>query len=216
MKLKRFHEEKIINLEEMDWYDIWSFDGEYQKTKKKLLNQINESESAITELLSYNQVILLFYIYSAVINQQTLEEISKKEQSIQKPIHEKSLEKIKLKKELNVSILKYSKCIEEYNTLCSIERKILMEKQNQQQLIAINQMYAIDNKLLNDFTDLTCTLQNWFKESQNWIEKECDKLEKKWNTWNEQDISIFIAYKLQCNKSKMQQYNQIIKQKKLM
>ncbi|ETO03443.1 WD repeat, SAM and U-box domain-containing protein 1 isoform 1, partial [Reticulomyxa filosa] len=60
-----------------------------------------------------------------------------------------------------------------------------------------------------------CKLQKWFEESENWIEKEWNELEKRWSTWNSQDISIFVGYTLKCNKLKMNEYNKIIKGKKI-
>ncbi|ETO00198.1 hypothetical protein RFI_37249, partial [Reticulomyxa filosa] len=134
--------------------------------------------------------------------QKTLEEISEKEKSIQQEIHKKSLEEIELKKQMDEAISKYTQCTKEYDNLRSIERNILIEKQqNQQKLITINQMCVLDNKLLKDFNELNCKLQKWFEESQNWIKKEWNELEKRWYTWNEQEISIFIAHTLRCDKA---------------
>ncbi|ETO10902.1 hypothetical protein RFI_26475 [Reticulomyxa filosa] len=70
-KLKEWNEEKRMELNVMNWDDIWSFDDTNNKQK-------------------------------------TLKEISEKEKSIQQAIHEKSLEKIKLKNEMDEATLKYT------------------------------------------------------------------------------------------------------------
>ncbi|ETO34204.1 hypothetical protein RFI_02890, partial [Reticulomyxa filosa] len=49
----------------------------------------------------------------------------------------------------------------------------------------------------------------------NWVEKEWNELEKKWSKWNSQEISIFIGHTLKCKKSKINQYNEIIKKNKM-
>ncbi|ETO35889.1 hypothetical protein RFI_01173, partial [Reticulomyxa filosa] len=70
------------------------------------------------------------------------EEISKKQKPIQQEIYEKYLEKVKLKNEMDKAILNFTKCIEQYNNLCSKERDILIEKQKKKQkLNTINQDY---------------------------------------------------------------------------
>ncbi|ETN97426.1 hypothetical protein RFI_40103, partial [Reticulomyxa filosa] len=73
--------------------------------------------------------------------------ISEKQKSIQQEIYQKYLEKIKLKNEMDEAISNYTKCIEQYNNLCSIERDILIQKQQKkQQMIAINEVQDFNNK----------------------------------------------------------------------
>ncbi|ETO00625.1 hypothetical protein RFI_36815, partial [Reticulomyxa filosa] len=47
------------------------------------------------------------------------------------------------------------------------------------------------------------------------IEKQWNELEKRWSKWNSQDISIFVGHTLKCNKLRMNEYNKIIKGKKV-
>ncbi|ETO09983.1 hypothetical protein RFI_27394, partial [Reticulomyxa filosa] len=101
------------------------------------------------------------------------EEVIEKQKSIQQEIYEKYLEKIKLKNQVDEAILNYTKCIEQYNNLCSIERDILVQKQeNEQKLMTINQIYAFDKKVLKGFNEFNNKLQKLIEENQNWIEKE--------------------------------------------
>ncbi|ETO00989.1 hypothetical protein RFI_36451, partial [Reticulomyxa filosa] len=75
------------------------------------------------------------------------EERSEKQKSIQQEICEKYLEKIMLKNEMDKVVSNYTKCVEQYNNLCSKERDILIEKQEKKQkLNIINEDYVFDNK----------------------------------------------------------------------
>ncbi|ETO06080.1 hypothetical protein RFI_31315, partial [Reticulomyxa filosa] len=196
----------------MNWDDIWSFDGEFQQNKKKDLLRIDDITSIIKTLLPYQSSIKADI--SNVLKD--FEETVEKQKSIQQEIYEKYLEKIKLKNQMDEAILKYTKCIEQYNNLCSIERDILIQKQKkEQQLIIMNQIHIFDNKVLKGFNVLNSKLQKLIEENQKWIEKEWNELEKKWNKWNSQEIVIFIGHTLKCKKSKINQYNTIIKEKKV-
>ncbi|ETN97990.1 protein of unknown function DUF164, partial [Reticulomyxa filosa] len=116
------------------------------------------------------------------------EEITEKQKSIQQEIDEKYLEKVKLKKEMDKAISNYTKCVKQYNNLCSKERDILIERQKKEQkLNIINRDYVFDNKLLKGFNDLNSKLQKLIEENQGWIENEWNELEKKWSKWNSQE-----------------------------
>ncbi|ETN99652.1 hypothetical protein RFI_37818, partial [Reticulomyxa filosa] len=52
-KLKELDEEKRMELNKMNWDDIWSIDGEFQKTKKNDLIRMNEIPSTIRTLVLY-------------------------------------------------------------------------------------------------------------------------------------------------------------------
>ncbi|ETO01378.1 chromosome segregation protein SMC, partial [Reticulomyxa filosa] len=52
-ELKELDEEKRIELNEMNWDDIWSIDGEFQQTKKNDLIRMNDISSTIRTLLLY-------------------------------------------------------------------------------------------------------------------------------------------------------------------
>ncbi|ETO00176.1 hypothetical protein RFI_37273 [Reticulomyxa filosa] len=131
-------------------------------------------------------------------------------------IYEKYLEKIKLKNQADEAILKYTECIEQYNSLCLIERDILTEKQQKEQkMMAINQIHVFDNKVLKNYNEFNDKLQKLIEENQNWIEKEWIALEKKWKKWNSEEIAIFIGHTLECKKSKVNQFHDIVKKKKI-
>ncbi|ETN99353.1 hypothetical protein RFI_38128, partial [Reticulomyxa filosa] len=145
-KLKELDEEKRIELNKMNWDDIWSIDGQFQQTETNDLIRMNDIPSIIKTLLTYQSSIkVLFYIYfydDVNIASKDVEGISEKQKSIQQEIYERYLEKIKLKNEMDEAISNYTKCIEQYNNLCSIERDILIQKQQKEQtLITINQIY---------------------------------------------------------------------------
>ncbi|ETO01377.1 hypothetical protein RFI_36062, partial [Reticulomyxa filosa] len=73
-------------------------------------------------------------------------EMIEKQKSIQQEINKKYLEKKELKNQMDEAILNYTKCIEQYNNLCSIERDILIQKQQkEQQIIAINKIQDFNN-----------------------------------------------------------------------
>ncbi|ETO00547.1 hypothetical protein RFI_36893, partial [Reticulomyxa filosa] len=92
----------------------------------------------IKELLSYQSSIKIDVKHAS----KDFEEISKKQKSIQQEINEKYLEKVKLKNEMDKAISNYTKCVEQYDNLCSKERDILIEKQKREQkLNVINQDY---------------------------------------------------------------------------
>ncbi|ETO09964.1 U-box domain-containing protein, partial [Reticulomyxa filosa] len=123
---------------------------------------------------------------------------------------------IKLKNQVDETILNYTKCIEQYNNLCSIERDILIQKQQKEQkLMSVNQFYTFNKKVLKGFNEFNDNLQKVIEENQNWIKKEWSELEKKWSKWDSQEISIFIGHTLECTKSKINEYNKIIKEKKI-
>ncbi|ETO02020.1 hypothetical protein RFI_35419, partial [Reticulomyxa filosa] len=69
--------------------------------------------------------------------------------------------------------------------------------------------------VLKGFNEFNNKLQKLIEENQNWIKKEWSELEKKWSKWNSQEISIFIGHTLECKKLKINQYNEIIKEKKI-
>ncbi|ETO00827.1 hypothetical protein RFI_36614 [Reticulomyxa filosa] len=166
--------------------------------------EFSTATSFIKTLLSYQSSI------KADVNSvsKDFEEIVEKQKSIQQEIYEKYLEKIKLKNQMDKAILKYTKCIEQYNNLCSIERDILIQKQQkEQQLIVMNQIHVFDNKVLKGFNVLNSKLQKLIEENQ--------EFKKKWNKWNSQEIAIFIGHTLKCKKSKMNQYNEIIKKNRI-
>ncbi|ETO07416.1 hypothetical protein RFI_29976, partial [Reticulomyxa filosa] len=122
----------------------------------------------------------------------------------------------KLKNQVDEAISNYTKCIEQYNNICSIERDILIQKQQKKQkLMTINKIYAFDKKVLKGFNEFNNKLQKLIEENQNWIEKEWGELEKIWSKWNSQEIAIFIVHTAECKKSKINQYNEIIKEKKI-
>ncbi|ETN99982.1 hypothetical protein RFI_37476 [Reticulomyxa filosa] len=196
----------------MNWDDIWSFDGKFQQTKTNDLIRMNDIPSIIKTLLSYQSSIK----DDVNIVSKDFEGISKKQKSIQQEIYEKYLEKIKLKNQLDEATSNYTKCIEQYNYLCSIERDILIEKQQkEQQMTSINEIQDFNNKVLEGFNESNDKLQKLIEENQNWIEKEWNELEKKWGEWNSQEISIFIGHTSKCKKSKINQYNKIIKKNKI-
>ncbi|ETO34889.1 hypothetical protein RFI_02197, partial [Reticulomyxa filosa] len=56
-KLKEWNEEKRMELNKMNWDDIWSFDGELQQTKKNVLIRMDGIPLVIKELLSYQSSI---------------------------------------------------------------------------------------------------------------------------------------------------------------
>ncbi|ETO34908.1 viral A-type inclusion protein [Reticulomyxa filosa] len=211
-KLKELDEEKRTEPNKMNWDDIWSIDGEFQQTKTNDLIQMNEIPSTIRTLVLYQ----LSLKDDVNITSKDFEEIIKKQKSIRHEINEKSLEKVKLKKQADGAILNYTKCIEQYNHLCSIEREILIRKQQKkQQIIAINEIQYFNNKVMERFNELNDKLQKLIEENNNWIEKEWSELEKKWSTWNSQEISIFIGHTLKCKKSKINQIHEIIKKNKI-
>ncbi|ETO02583.1 hypothetical protein RFI_34834 [Reticulomyxa filosa] len=74
-------------------------------------------------------------------------------------------------------------------------------------MIAINQIQYFNNKV-KECNELNNKLQKLIEENQNLIEKE-------WNERNSQEIAIFFGYTLKCKKSKISQYNEIIKEKKI-
>ncbi|ETO32228.1 hypothetical protein RFI_04889, partial [Reticulomyxa filosa] len=142
-KLKEWDEEKRVELNGLNWDDIWSFDGEFQKIKKKFLIRMDDIPLIIKTLLSYQPSIRIDVKKAS----KDFEEITERQKSIQQKIHKKCLEKIELKKQVDEAILKYTKCVEQYNNLCSIERDILIEKQQKEQkFFAINQIREFDNK----------------------------------------------------------------------
>ncbi|ETN97264.1 hypothetical protein RFI_40267, partial [Reticulomyxa filosa] len=97
-----------------------------------------------------------------------------------------------------------------------IKQDILIEKQEKEQkLNIINQDYIFDNMLLKGFKDLNDKLQKLIEEDQRWIENEWNELGKKWSKWNSQEIAIFIGHILKCEKSKLNQFYDIIKKKKI-
>ncbi|ETN97138.1 hypothetical protein RFI_40393, partial [Reticulomyxa filosa] len=117
-KLREWDEEKRIELNKMNWDDIWSIDGKFQQTKTNDLIRMDDIPSIIKTLLTYQS----FIKDDINIAPKDFEEISEKQKSIQQKIYEKYLEKIKLKNEMDEAISNYTKCIEQYNNLCSIER----------------------------------------------------------------------------------------------
>ncbi|ETN98114.1 hypothetical protein RFI_39403, partial [Reticulomyxa filosa] len=52
-KLKELYEEKRIELNTMNWDDIWSIDGEFQQTKTNDSIRMNDISFAIRTLLLY-------------------------------------------------------------------------------------------------------------------------------------------------------------------
>ncbi|ETO02572.1 Putative surface protein [Reticulomyxa filosa] len=149
--------------------------------KKNVLTQMDDIPLVIKELLSYQSSIKI----DAKNTLKDFEEISEKQKSIQQEIYEKYLEKVKLKNEMDEAILNYTKCVEQYNNLCSKERDILIEKQKKEQkLNIINQDYVFDNKLLKGFNNLNGKLRKLIEENQRWVENEWNELEKKWSKWN--------------------------------
>ncbi|ETO34534.1 hypothetical protein RFI_02558 [Reticulomyxa filosa] len=190
-KLKEWDEEKRIELNRMNWDDIWS-------------------------LILYLSLFVLLYILFIKKNEIYFEEIFEKQKSIQQEIYEKYLEKIKLKNQMEEALSKYTKCIEQYNNLCFIERDVLTQKQQkEQQLMAMNHIHALDNRVLKGFNELNGKLRKLIEENQKCIEKEWNELEKKWNKWNSQEIAIFVGHILKCKKSKINQFHDIIKKKKI-
>ncbi|ETO04223.1 hypothetical protein RFI_33175, partial [Reticulomyxa filosa] len=144
------------------------------------------------------------------------EEISKKQKSIQQEMYEKYLEKIKLKKQIDEAISNYTKCIEQYNNLCSKERDILIEKQQSElKLIEINKINTLNNNVLKRFNDLNGKLRTLIEENEKWKENKWNELEQKWSKWNSQEIAIFIGHTLECQKSKLNQFHDIIKKNKI-
>ncbi|ETN97135.1 hypothetical protein RFI_40396, partial [Reticulomyxa filosa] len=96
-KWKEWNEEKRMELNGMNWDDIWSFDGELQQIKKRVLIQIDDIPSIIKTLFS-DQLSIKIDLKNA---SKGFEEISEKQKSIQQKIDEKSLEKIELKKQVD-------------------------------------------------------------------------------------------------------------------
>ncbi|ETN99957.1 hypothetical protein RFI_37510, partial [Reticulomyxa filosa] len=56
-KLKEWDEEKRIDLNKMNWDDIWSFDGEFQQTKTNDLIRMNDIPSKIKTLVNYQSSV---------------------------------------------------------------------------------------------------------------------------------------------------------------
>ncbi|ETO02355.1 hypothetical protein RFI_35081, partial [Reticulomyxa filosa] len=150
------------------------------------------------------------------------EEMIEKQKSIQQEIYEKYLEKIKLKSQVDEAISNYTKCIEQYNNLCSIEKDILIEKQQkEQELITINQIYAFDKKVLKGFNEFNDKLQKLTEKNQNWIEKEngVNGIHKKlqfslnilWNVKNQKSINFMkLLKKIKLMEYYYQNYQKLI------
>ncbi|ETO03343.1 hypothetical protein RFI_34067, partial [Reticulomyxa filosa] len=94
---KELDEEKRIELNKMNWDDIWSIDGKFQQTKTNDLTRMNNIPSIIKTLLTYQLSIK----DDVNISSKDFEAISEKQKSIQQEIYEKYLEKIKLKNEMD-------------------------------------------------------------------------------------------------------------------
>ncbi|ETO00779.1 hypothetical protein RFI_36661, partial [Reticulomyxa filosa] len=94
-KLKKWDEKKKMKLNGMNWDDIWSFDGELQQIKKIVLIRMNDIPPIIKTLLSDQSSIKIDMKNAS----KDFEKITEKQKSIQQKIHEKSLEKIELKKQ---------------------------------------------------------------------------------------------------------------------
>ncbi|ETN99639.1 hypothetical protein RFI_37831, partial [Reticulomyxa filosa] len=90
MKLKERDEEKRMELNEMNWDDIWSFDGDASIRVDNI--------SYIIKELFFCQSSIKIDVKNASTD---FEEISKKQKSIQQEIYEKYLEKIKLKGQID-------------------------------------------------------------------------------------------------------------------
>ncbi|ETO00912.1 hypothetical protein RFI_36528, partial [Reticulomyxa filosa] len=86
-----------MELNRMNWDDIWSFDGELQQLKKRVLIQMDDIPPIIKTLL-FNQSSIKIDMKNV---SKEFEEITEKQKSIQQKIHEKSLEKIELKKQVD-------------------------------------------------------------------------------------------------------------------
>ncbi|ETO11729.1 hypothetical protein RFI_25647, partial [Reticulomyxa filosa] len=211
-KLKEWDEEKRTELTQMNWSDIWSYDGEFQQTKENDLIRMRNISFTIKKLLFHQSSINVDFNNVS----QEFEKISERQKSMQQEIEEKCFEKEKLKGEVDKAILNYTQCIDQYNDLCATEMKILIQKQQtEQQRIVINQIHDFNNKVLKGFNKFNDTLQKLIKDNQNWVEKKWNELEKKWSTWNSREIAIFIGRTLECKKSKINQYNAIIEEKKI-
>ncbi|ETO00306.1 chromosome segregation protein, partial [Reticulomyxa filosa] len=122
-----------MELNGMNWDDIWSFDGELQQLKQSVLIRMNDIPLIIKELLFYQSSIKIDVKNAS----KDFEEISEKQKSMRQEINEKYLEKFKLKYEKDKAILNYTKCVEQYNNLRSKERDILIEKQKKEQKLSI-------------------------------------------------------------------------------
>ncbi|ETN97324.1 hypothetical protein RFI_40207 [Reticulomyxa filosa] len=62
-KLKELDEQKRIELNQINWDDIWSIDGQFQQTKTNDLIRMNNIPSTIKTLLTYQSSIkVLFYM----------------------------------------------------------------------------------------------------------------------------------------------------------
>ncbi|ETO00138.1 hypothetical protein RFI_37321, partial [Reticulomyxa filosa] len=96
-KLKELDEQKRIELNQINWDDIWSFDGEFQQTETNDLIRMNDIPSIIKTLLSYQSSLK----DDVNIAPKDFERISEKQKSIQQEIYQKYLEKIKLKNEMD-------------------------------------------------------------------------------------------------------------------
>ncbi|ETO03460.1 hypothetical protein RFI_33947, partial [Reticulomyxa filosa] len=96
-KLEEWDEEKRIELNKMNWDDIWSFDGEFQQMKTNDLIQMNDIPSIIKTLLSYRSSLK----DDVNIAPKDFERISEKQKSIQQEIYAKYLEKVKLKNQVD-------------------------------------------------------------------------------------------------------------------
>ncbi|ETN99098.1 hypothetical protein RFI_38389, partial [Reticulomyxa filosa] len=101
-KLKEWDEEKRMELNKMNWDDIWSIDGKFQQTKTNDLIRMNDIPSIIKTLLLVNHLSKFDFVFNNVnIASKEFEEISEQKKSIQQEIYEKYLEKIKLKNEMD-------------------------------------------------------------------------------------------------------------------
>ncbi|ETO35890.1 hypothetical protein RFI_01171 [Reticulomyxa filosa] len=206
-QLKEWDEEKRTELNEMNWDDIWSFDGAFEQARNNDFTRANSIPSIIKTLLGHRTSIKID------VNTTTKEfdEIIEKQNLIKQKIDEKYLQKIQLKKGADEAVMRYTECAKQYNDLCWMESDLEFQKQQKKQEIGyIDELLAFNDTFIKGFGRFTEDLQKLTQDNQKWIDEHWKELQQKWHKWNSQEIAIFIGHTLKCKKSKINLFHQTI------
>ncbi|ETO02064.1 hypothetical protein RFI_35372 [Reticulomyxa filosa] len=209
-KYKRSNDQSIPDVNTMHWYELWSCNGQFKASEAKLLDRLQDiSQDMTTVLLQRTNLKVYFYILLLFVNEseiilKELNEIKIRKNSIQEQINVAFVSKEKLKKEIDVSILKYIDCMTEYNNLYNIQTDLSNEEELiQERMRLLDEICTYDENVFHEFEKLNNTLNSLLENHR--------KLE----TWVSEDIASFVRYNLNFTTTELQSCKNIIDEKKI-